>query len=278
MACNISNSFTDWDLHNFGVLNADSNNSIMSSSSSSSMVMEDSSSFLSTGYLEDAVMEWSNYCKKQRLSSYNSSDYDAHQILHSSKQQNVNMDYGDNGAMCFQNLMCSSSTPENNLMAENKIEVQDDKPLSSNSSLGNDILSGSSKGQIKSMKTEQLDRKEMISPLSTSYLDSVTKDLEDKHSSSSRPKRTAGNRGRKVAYPFNVVKPGGIEGDVTLSDINNRLLMPPTRPIKHPVGDMACLPVCVSTGGPGLSGKAVVAFTRIHTQGRGTVTIIRTKG
>ncbi|KAI3982672.1 hypothetical protein MKX01_031546 [Papaver californicum] len=236
--------------------------------------MEDSSSFLSTGYPEDAVMEWSNYCKKQRLLSYDSSDYDAHQLSHGSKQQNVNMDYGDNAAMCFQNLMCS--TPDNNLMSENKIEVQDDKPLSSNSSLENDILSGSTEGQV--MKTEQLDRREIISPLSTSYMDSVTKDLEDKHSSSSRPKRTAGNRGRKVAYPFNVVKPGGIEGDVTLSDINNRLLMRPTRPIKHPVGGMACHPVCVSTGGPGLSGKAVVAFTRIHTRGRGTVTIIRTKG
>lgn len=83
---------------------------------------------------------------------------------------------------------------------------------------------------------------------------------------------------RRVVYPFALVKPGGEEGDVTLNDINERILMPPTRPVRHPVGDFACRP-CVSAQGPGLSGKAVVALTRIHTQGRrGTITIIRTKG
>ncbi|TYJ97168.1 protein XRI1 [Cucumis melo var. makuwa] len=83
---------------------------------------------------------------------------------------------------------------------------------------------------------------------------------------------------RKVVYPFALVKPGGVEGDVTLNDINQKILMPPTRPVRHPVGDFACRP-CVSADGPGLSGKAVVALTKIHTQGRrGTITIIRTKG
>lgn len=78
-------------------------------------------------------------------------------------------------------------------------------------------------------------------------------------------------------YPFGLVKPGGREEDVTLNDINERILMTPSRPVRHPVGDFASRP-CVSTQGPGLSGKAVVALTRIQTQGRGTVTIIRTKG
>lgn len=82
---------------------------------------------------------------------------------------------------------------------------------------------------------------------------------------------------KRVVYPFAVVKPGGKEGDLTLNDINERILMPPTRPVRHPVGDFACRP-CVSPDGPGLSGKAVVALTKIHTQGRGTITIIRTKG
>ncbi|KAG6396803.1 hypothetical protein SASPL_142960 [Salvia splendens] len=81
----------------------------------------------------------------------------------------------------------------------------------------------------------------------------------------------------KVVYPFALVKPGGFEGDATLNDINERILMPPTRPVRHPVGDFACRPL-VSPDGLGLSGKAVVAFTRIHTQGRGTITIVRTKG
>lgn len=85
-------------------------------------------------------------------------------------------------------------------------------------------------------------------------------------------------RTTRVVYPFALVKPGGEEGDLTLNDINERILMPPTRPVRHPVGDFACRP-CVSAQGPGLSGKAVVALTRIHTQGRrGTITIIRTKG
>ena len=81
----------------------------------------------------------------------------------------------------------------------------------------------------------------------------------------------------RVVYPFALVKPGGVEGDMTINDINERILMPPTRPVRHPVGDFACRP-CVSADGRGLSGKAVVALTRIHTQGRGTITIIRTKG
>ena len=82
---------------------------------------------------------------------------------------------------------------------------------------------------------------------------------------------------KKMVYPFGLVKPGGEEGDITLKDINKRILMPPSRPLKHPVGVFACRPG-VSPHGPGLSGKEVVALTRIHTQGRGTITIIRTKG
>ncbi|XP_010554367.1 PREDICTED: uncharacterized protein LOC104824112 isoform X3 [Tarenaya hassleriana] len=81
----------------------------------------------------------------------------------------------------------------------------------------------------------------------------------------------------RVVYPFALVKPGGREEDVTLNDINERILMRPTRPVRHPVGDFACRP-CLSARRLGPSGKAVVALTRIQTQGRGTITIIRTKG
>ncbi|XP_009601629.1 protein XRI1-like [Nicotiana tomentosiformis] len=90
-------------------------------------------------------------------------------------------------------------------------------------------------------------------------------------------KRSKKRMTAKVVYPFGVVKPGGQEGDVTLNDINERILMRPTRPVRHPVGDFACRPT-VSPTGPGLSGKTVVALTKIHTQGRGTITIIRTRG
>ncbi|XP_073286290.1 uncharacterized protein [Primulina huaijiensis] len=79
-----------------------------------------------------------------------------------------------------------------------------------------------------------------------------------------------------VMCPFALVKPGGFEGNVTLNDINKRILMPPTRAVRHPVGEFAARPL-VSPEGPGLSGKAVVAFTKIQTHGRGTITIIRTR-
>ncbi|XP_076922515.1 uncharacterized protein LOC143584319 isoform X2 [Bidens hawaiensis] len=80
----------------------------------------------------------------------------------------------------------------------------------------------------------------------------------------------------RVVYPFALVKPGGFKGDMTLKDINERILMPPTRPLRHPVGDFACRSL-VSLDKPGLSGKVVVALTRIQTHERGTITIIRTK-
>lgn len=80
-----------------------------------------------------------------------------------------------------------------------------------------------------------------------------------------------------TVYPFTVVKPGGIDGDVTLDDINKRILRRPTRPIRHPVGEFKCLPSFSVLNGRGLSGKPVVGLTTIHTQGSGTLTIIRTK-
>ncbi|KAH9297594.1 hypothetical protein KI387_029276, partial [Taxus chinensis] len=79
-----------------------------------------------------------------------------------------------------------------------------------------------------------------------------------------------------LSYPFVVLKPSGVEGDVTLNDINKRIMMPPKRPIQHPVGDYARRPFTASTGF-GLSGKAAVALTKIHTKGKGVITIMMTK-
>ncbi|KAH9295528.1 hypothetical protein KI387_039116, partial [Taxus chinensis] len=79
-----------------------------------------------------------------------------------------------------------------------------------------------------------------------------------------------------LAYPFIVLKSSGVKGDVTLNDINKRILMPPKKPIQHLVGDYARSPFVASTGF-GLSGKAAVALTKIHTQGKGAITIMRTK-
>ncbi|KAG8056933.1 hypothetical protein GUJ93_ZPchr0002g26504 [Zizania palustris] len=81
----------------------------------------------------------------------------------------------------------------------------------------------------------------------------------------------------RVVCPFAVLKPDGLDGGATLADINARILMRPARPVRHPVGEFACAPR-VSADKPGLSGKAVSGFTRLHTPGRGTITIIRTRG
>ncbi|CAN6239278.1 unnamed protein product [Urochloa humidicola] len=86
-------------------------------------------------------------------------------------------------------------------------------------------------------------------------------------------------RGGGVLYPFAVVKPLGLDDGrmTTLDDVNQRILKRPARPVRHPVGQFACGPA-VTAHGLGLSGKAVVSLTRIRTGGKGTITIIRTRG
>ncbi|XP_034576023.1 uncharacterized protein [Setaria viridis] len=86
-------------------------------------------------------------------------------------------------------------------------------------------------------------------------------------------------RGVGVLYPFAVVKPLGLDDGrmTTLDDVNKRILKRPTRPVRHPVGPFACGPA-VMAHGLGLSGKAVVSLTKIRTGGKGTITIIRTRG
>ncbi|BFI24363.1 hypothetical protein MPTK2_1g10830 [Marchantia polymorpha subsp. ruderalis] len=76
-----------------------------------------------------------------------------------------------------------------------------------------------------------------------------------------------------VAYPFNLLKPSRAQGDVTLTDINQRLSMPPSRPSQFSVDKRL-----VQAGAGGLSGKSVVHRTKIHTQGEGCITIMRTRG
>ena len=80
-----------------------------------------------------------------------------------------------------------------------------------------------------------------------------------------------------VAYPFNLVKPNSAHGDVTLHDINQRIKSPSPRPTPRrlPSKEEQKSP---AQSGSGLSGKAVVACTKIHTEGNGTITIMRTRG
>ncbi|XP_014503024.1 uncharacterized protein LOC106763340 [Vigna radiata var. radiata] len=90
----------------------------------------------------------------------------------------------------------------------------------------------------------------------------------------------ASGQRKKIAYPFKLVKCGGVEGETTLKDINYQILTTPStsKPIPHPVTDSSVtLPCKLVKGSFGLSGKTVTSLTRIHTRGRGSITIIRTK-
>ncbi|XWS64022.1 hypothetical protein CRYUN_Cryun06bG0151200 [Craigia yunnanensis] len=254
-----------WDLQNLGVLNADM-----------SLVMDGTAPFfphldsdLSSGYLEDALLEFSERSKRRRLLLY--SDHD---------QTNGLNDL----AKSYWNSSCNWGLSENfSCMSQlTSINGVSDEPMSTSvSSEEANIVT-----EIKTPEEAISGSPEALDSSSSSYKGSVkTKSFFNKDTQfSTDPISSSGSDDKKkkrvitrVVYPFALVKPGGIEGDMTLNDINERILMPPTRPIQHPVGDFACRP-CVSADGPGLSGKAVVALTKIHTQGRGTITIIRTKG
>ncbi|GAU13788.1 hypothetical protein TSUD_82970 [Trifolium subterraneum] len=207
-----------WDYHNLQNFNASDNMSLIMDASAASFSTQESD--FSTGYLEDALVEFGESSKRRRLLPYtNDASTDDEQ-----SKSTISIDDFDKN---FWNSNPIWHQPVENFYCMDQIER----------------ICGFS-GRRSSSSSEE---KKVI-------------------------------RRTRVVYPFALVKPGGEEGDVTLNDINERILMAPTRPVRHPVGDFACRP-CVSATGPGLSGKAVVALTRIHTQGRrGTITIIRTKG
>lgn len=78
-----------------------------------------------------------------------------------------------------------------------------------------------------------------------------------------------------VAYPFDIIKPSGVRGDVTLKDINQKIRTPPPSDSKQ--GKEEETSVCYPTSA--FSGKPVVGKTKIPTQGgKGSITIMRTKG
>ncbi|KAI4313606.1 hypothetical protein L6164_026569 [Bauhinia variegata] len=243
-----------WDFHNLGVLNADKMSLVMDGIASSFSPLETD---FSTGYLEDALLEFTGRSKRRRLLpspddqsktciELEKSFWNFNPIWH--QEENFLLHEPARKHWWIFSTTVSGINEELNILAETKtpeetISVTTESPHSYNSYSYKDI-------PVTSKATEE----------------SIAE-------SDKRNKRVI----TRVVYPFALVKPGGREGDVTLNEINERILMPPTRPVKHPVGDFACRP-CVSADGPGLSGKAVVALTRIHTQGRGTITIIRTKG
>lgn len=78
-----------------------------------------------------------------------------------------------------------------------------------------------------------------------------------------------------VAYPFTLIKPCGVHGDVTLKDINQRIHAPLKSLSKLKKAEEPSLSYPTSA----FSGKPVVVKTKIHTEGgKGSITILRTKG
>lgn len=257
MAYGGCSSSLGWEFHNLGILNADMSHALMMGSTTPPYLSSFDSD-ISTGYLQDALFEFSS--KRRRLLLFSDDQTFPIQSMQS----------------CCWKENCTESFPENfGYMSQiNDIDSISDKSTI-NSSEG---ARSSFEGSLDSLSSSQ--SKDSLND----NIPSISDNKETLYSQLDGISTSAGGDEKKkkklitrVVYPFAVVKPGGIEGDVTLNDINERILMPPTRPVRHPVGDFACRPL-VSADGPGLSGKAVVALTRIQTQGRGTITIIRTKG
>eukprot|EP00252_Welwitschia_mirabilis_P001527 TRINITY_DN11393_c0_g1_i2.p1 TRINITY_DN11393_c0_g1~~TRINITY_DN11393_c0_g1_i2.p1 ORF type:complete len:196 (+),score=17.59 TRINITY_DN11393_c0_g1_i2:408-995(+) len=85
------------------------------------------------------------------------------------------------------------------------------------------------------------------------------------------------NRNTPIAYPFALIKPCGVQGDVTLKDINQRISGQSSGKLGGRASDRQALRgQALSTSA--FSGKAVVHLTKIHTEGKGSITIMRTKG
>ncbi|KAJ7954465.1 protein XRI1 [Quillaja saponaria] len=262
-----------WDFHNLGIINADTMSLVMDGIAPpfSSPLESD----FSTGYLEDALVEFSGRPKRRRL------------VLYTDEQNKVS----DDLLKSYWNLNTIWNHQAENFHYMNQIEriagLQDEYIRTSMSRISDQEVN--IPRETKTPEESIISSSELApDSSSSSYKDTISSEPPDKEALPSidpaipsagggEHKRNKRVITRGLVYPFALVKPGANEGEVTLNDINERILMPPTRPVRHPVGDFACRP-CVSPDGPGLSGKAVVALTRIQTQGRGTITIIRTKG
>uniref|UniRef100_A0A7N0UJ00 Protein XRI1 n=1 Tax=Kalanchoe fedtschenkoi TaxID=63787 RepID=A0A7N0UJ00_KALFE len=233
---------------------------------------------VSTGYLHDALAEFSSRSKRRRvlLYTHEPTSSDCYHHLEKSSWGNSNcISWGDLSARDVNWLMMmdQDSYHDRVLSGEhmNRSVGAEEASMLSSSSMEtttsaaeeppNSSSSDSSRDSIHFVPDKSIPSRTLV-PTASPGDDEVVKKVAV---------------AKRIVYPFALVKPGGVEGDVTINDINERILMPPARPVRHPVGDFACRP-CVSPHGPGLSGKAVVALTKIQTQGRGTITIIRTRG
>ncbi|XP_061991667.1 uncharacterized protein LOC133709799 [Rosa rugosa] len=266
----------NWDnCHNFnlGVLSSDRMSLVMDDFNAAPPFSSTLESDFSTGYLEDALVEFSERSKRRRMLLFNDDEIRDSTAVASKRRWNSDWEVLESFDSISQLITSTglsgddptsmSTTPVSRICGD-ETNIVDTKMNTREEAIDSSSSSSSCKesANTNSMAAEKENLFSANAPLAA-----------DEKRNKKRPVITS-----RVVYPFAVVKPGGVEGDVTLNDINERISMPPTRPVRHPVGDFACRPCVSDPDGPGLSGKAVVALTRIQTQGRGTITIIRTKG
>ncbi|KAJ8470269.1 hypothetical protein OPV22_024612 [Ensete ventricosum] len=257
----------DWDPHTFAV--GDLHEQLMP------LAVESPVSWrASTGYLQDAVAKWKDPSKQRRLALLPVQDpsptttkaEELQDLLqgfwdsdcHGHPLRDLNCLLQDNAVNPVQSPSIVPPKPKTQVAALQLLPVQE--PLSSSSSYEEPRHIREGNGKKPCL-------------VASKVKEPVFQDCERRR----RFKKGKGKGKTDVVYPFAVVKPGGEEGDVTLADINARIMMRPRRPVRHPVGEYAN-GAWVSPAGRGLSGKAVVSLTRIQTQGTGTITIVRTRG
>uniref|UniRef100_A0A7N0TG25 Protein XRI1 n=1 Tax=Kalanchoe fedtschenkoi TaxID=63787 RepID=A0A7N0TG25_KALFE len=240
---------------------------------------------VSTGYLHDALAEFNSHSKRRRLLVYTDeplTSSDSHHLDESDWSNSNCVGWGDLAAGDLSWMMMMMMDQDNH-----RDRISSEEHMSGSVGDEANMFSSSSTYEMKAPTEEPPNSSSSDSSNSSIHLVSdkttpsrilvPTASPGNEDVKKMRMKRVAAAAAKRIVYPFALVKPGGAEGDTTINDINERMLMPPARPVRHPVGDFACRP-CVSPHGPGLSGKAVVALTKIQTQGRGTITIIRTRG
>ncbi|CAN1842071.1 Protein XRI1 [Linum perenne] len=254
-----------------------------------------------TGYLEDALLELCHpaaAAKRRRYydlqENYSAQNFHAIATASAAAASSAGSSGGGGQLLCVDegqrwDMMSSySSSPSSSNFYNGSVSpvsqctdpVSVDKVKDHHSNSNSTRTSGGGGDQVMHRPSSWLKREANVKEEEADNED----EEQRKHTSATKKTDTRREKKRKrVAYPFALVKPGGGEGEVTIEEINSRILTAPSRPVRHPVGEYACRP-CVSSGrvggtSTGLSGKAVVALTRIYTQGgKGTVTIIRTKG
>ncbi|XP_028800581.1 uncharacterized protein LOC114755861 [Neltuma alba] len=215
------------------------------------------SSDRSTGYLEDVIAGWSFWYKQQNLPLYS--------LSQDQKETHCLADQIDIFPPC-------SSTRTQRLVDDYTIPDNEKFSTGSQSSSPQDTHAASTQEDNPEKRKASIQSDENDTSVSTSF-EVQWFILQFGFDVLWIPE----GQKKRIAYPFEMVKRGGANGETVLEDINQQMRMSPAKPIPHPVRDRVRVP-CDSDRGFGISGKAVVALTRIHTQGTGSITVVRTEG